>query len=112
MDTYDLLKQAISDRLQVIARYDGGLRAFSPHALGAKRGERHVLVYQFGGASHGGLPAGGEWRCLRVDRLHDLSLQPGEWHTAPNVFNPQSCLDEIDVVVQPAPPRTPRIGEG
>ena len=108
MDVYALLEQAILHRDQVSATYEGEVREFCPHALGAKGGKRHVLGYQFGGASQSGLPAGGEWRCFAVDRLANLSIRPGPWHTAPNVFNPQSYLDEIDVVVQPLPPAARR----
>ena len=104
MDTYELLRQAIEDRRPVAARYEGGSREFCPHALGTKRGERHTLVYQYAGTSQSGLPVEGEWRCLRVGGLDDVSLQDGPWHTAENVFNPQSCLDEIDAAVQASPP--------
>ncbi|MGH2559671.1 MAG: hypothetical protein ACRDJH_11445 [Thermomicrobiales bacterium] len=104
MNTYNLIKIAIEDRLQVVATYDGLVRLFCPHALGVKRDVPHALVYQFEGASKSGLPPTGEWRCLNVDDLADVSLQPGEWHSAANVFNPQSCMDRIDVSVQPFPP--------
>lgn len=103
-DTYALLEHAILHRLQVVARYDGTLREFCPHALGRKGRERHVMAFQFGGASQGGLPPGGDWRCFAVDRLSDAGTRPGAWHTAPNLFNPQSCLDAVDLVVQPLPP--------
>ncbi len=104
MDNYALLEQAIERRAQVIATYDGAAREFCPHALGTKNGTHHVLAYQFGGGSAHGLPPNGEWRCFAMDRLTNLTMRPGPWHTAPNIFNPQSCLDTIDVVVQPAPP--------
>lgn len=104
MDTYALLEHAILHREQVIATYDGELREFCPHALGTKQRKHHVLAYQFGGASTSGLPPRGEWRCFAVDRLVAAATRPGQWHTAPNLFNPQSCLDVIDVVVQPLPP--------
>ncbi|HET8629712.1 MAG TPA: WYL domain-containing protein [Thermomicrobiales bacterium] len=103
-ETYDLLKQAILKREQVVAIYEGEERRFCPHALGFKHRRRHVLGYQFGGASRSGLPPRGEWRCFDVDRLAEVATRPGPWYTAPNVFNPQSCLDTIDVTVQPAPP--------
>lgn len=105
MDTYALLAEAIAARQQVSAHYGGEERVFSPHALGSKRGVAHVLVYQFAGGSQSGLPPGGEWRCLNVDELRDVRLESGAWHTAPNVFNPQTCLDEVDVVIEPLPPR-------
>lgn len=103
-DTYALLRHAIERKEQVIAFYDGEPREFCPHVLGAKQGRRHVLAYQFGGESRSGLPPRGEWRCFEVDRLESVSLRPGQWHSAANVFNAQSCMDTIDVVAQPFPP--------
>jgi hypothetical protein len=105
MDTYQLLAEAIAGKQQVVARYHDEERVFSPHALGTKQGTYRVLVYQFAGGSHAGLPEGGEWRCLNVEELSDLRLETGAWHTAPNVFNPQTCLDEIEVLADPLPPR-------
>lgn len=107
MDAYQLLAEAIATKQQVIARYHDEERVFSPHALGTKRGVAHVLVYQYAGGSRSGLPPEGEWRCLDVDELTDVRLAPGAWRTAPNVFNPQTCLDDIDVVAEPLPPRAP-----
>jgi hypothetical protein len=108
MDPYALLAEAIRGRQQVVARYQGEERVFSPHALGTKGGASRVLVFQYGGGSESGLPPGGEWRCLIVDDLHDIRLESGAWHTAANVFNPQTCLDDIEVVIDPLPPRGPR----
>jgi hypothetical protein len=105
MDAYQMLTEAIASRQQVIARYDGEERHFSPHALGTKRGKRHALVFQYAGGSRSGLPEEGEWRCLDLDELTDVRLQPGEWHTSTNVFNPQTCLDDIDAAIDPLPPR-------
>ena len=84
MDAYQVLAEAIT---------------------GKQRGVAHVLVFQFAGGSQSGLPPGGEWRCLNLDELSDIRLEPGDWHTAANVFNPQSCLDEIEVLAEPLPPR-------
>jgi hypothetical protein len=110
MDDYATLAEAIRTRQQVVGRYGGEERVFSPHALGTKRGRNHVLVYQYAGGSQSGLPPGGEWRCLDLAELSQLQLEAGAWRTAANVFNPQSCLDEIEVVVDPLPPRIPAPG--
>jgi hypothetical protein len=112
MDAYTMLAAAIGAKQQVIARYHDQERVFSPHALGSKRGVAHVLVYQFAGGSQAGLPPGGEWRCLNVAELSDIRLQPGAWRTASNVFNPQTCLDEVDVLADPLPPRASVHGRG
>ena len=105
MDSYTILAEAITGKQQVVARYQDEERVFSPHALGTKRGVAHVLVYQYAGGSRSGLPPGGEWRCLNVEELSEIRLEPGAWRTAENVFNPQTCLDEIEVVADPLPPR-------
>jgi len=104
VDTTALLKHAIQQKLVVVATYNGLVRQFCPHALGTKRDRRHVLAFQFAGSSRRGLHAAGSWRCFEVDRLQDVSTQPGPWRSAPSVFNPQSCLDTIEVAVQPFPP--------
>ena len=111
MANEQVLEEAIRTRQPVTGRYDNLRREFCPHALGTKNGERHVLVYQFAGDSESGLPDEGEWRCLRVDRLRDLSLTAGAWRTGTNVFNPQTCLDDVDAVVEPLVPRTPQVVE-
>ena len=71
------------------------------HVVRVVDSKRHVLVYQFDAARRIGERPTTGWRCLEVDRLEDVGLHEGEWHTAPNVFNPQSCLDQIEVVVSP-----------
>ena len=108
MDPYTILADAITSKQQVIARYQDEERIFSPHALGTKRGVAHVLVYQYAGGSRTGLPPGGEWRCLDVEELSEIRLEPGAWRTAENVFNPQTCLDEVEVLADPLPPRAAR----
>lgn len=105
MDAYSTLADAIRDKHQGVARYHGEERVFSPHALGTKNSIARVLVYQYAGGTITGLPAGGVWRCLILDQLSDIRLEPGFWRTAPNVFNPQTCLDDVDVVADPLPPR-------
>ena len=113
MDAYTVLTEAITTKQQVVARYHDEERIFSPHALGTKRGVAHVLVYQYAGGSRTGLPPQGEWRCLNVDELGEIRLEPGAWRTAENVFNPQTCLDEVEVVADPLTPRaTARTRDG
>ena len=100
--TYELLKQAIVEKKQVVATYDGLRREMCPHQLGTNKGRVYCLFYQFAGDS-GSRPvvdgALNSWRCMEVDRLVDVSLRDGEWHTAPNFANPANCLDTIDVEV-------------
>ena len=65
-----------------------------------KDGSEMVLSYQFAGQSSKGLPAGGEWRCMRVADINDATTRIGEWHTADNHSRPQTCVKLIDLEVQ------------
>jgi len=106
VDTYNLIRQAIERRQQVIATYRGYDREMCPHAVGVnKRGEQQALFYQFGGQSGGELGPPGSpdnWRCLRIDELADVSVRDGGWHTAPAHTRPQTCVyQRVDLEVRP-----------
>lgn len=45
------------------------------------------------------MPDGGEWRCLAIDGLSDVSVRSGEWHTGTSHSQPNTCIDEVDVEV-------------
>lgn len=93
--------QAILEMKQIVATYQGRYREMCPHALGTKNGRRQALFFQFAGESSRGLPRGGEWRCIPVDELADVSIRGGAWHTDDRHSQRQSCVDEIDVEVGP-----------
>jgi len=91
----DLILTAIQNKLIVTATYQGKLRIMCPHVIGDKDGTLNALFFQFAGESKSGLPPGGQWRCVHVDELSDVSIAPGEWHTGPDHTRPQTCVDEI-----------------
>ena len=97
--TYATLAQAIKGKNQIHATYRGHPREMCPHAIGTKNGIEHILSYQFGGTSRSGLPAGGEWRCMVVAELTDVSIHEGQWHTGNSHTKPQTCIDQVDVEV-------------
>ena len=100
MDTSSIIRRAILDKLQVVATYKGLRREMCPHAIGVKKGKVHALFYQFAGESSSGLPPDGEWRCLVVDELSNVSVLEGAWHTSPNYsIERQTCIDDVDVEV-------------
>lgn len=98
--TYDLIRQAIGERRPVEARFEGHPRRFCPHAIGTRDGHPRALVFQFAGHSSRGLPPEGDWRCLAIDRLTEVSLQDGPWHTREH-SQPQHCIDEVDLSLVP-----------
>lgn len=102
MSTYDLIHEAIENKMQVIATYKGHHREMCPHVLGTKHGVTQCLFYQFGGHSSSGQIVPGSpknWRCLILDELEDVSIRPGSWHTGSNHSRPQTCVDRIDAEV-------------
>ena len=96
---FEILKQAIQEKKQVIGYYDGHPREMCPHVIGLKKGVRNVLSFQFAGSSSKGLPPGGESKCMHVDGLSNLSLREGTWHTRDDHSEPQRCVDQIEAQV-------------
>lgn len=104
MSTYEIIKDAILNKKQIIATYQGYVRELCPHAIGTKNGREQALFYQFGGYSSQGRIVPGSpsnWRCLPIDGLSNISVRNGDWHTAGNHSIAQTCVDLIDVEVIP-----------
>ena len=101
MFTYDPIRDAIRHKQQIVATYKGYPRVLCPYALGrGKDGRERALFYQVGGSSSKGLPLGGEWRCLILDELTNVSAQSGPWTYVANwKDNTQTCLDVITTEV-------------
>jgi len=91
----DLIVAAIQKRLIVTAMYQDRQRIMCPHVIGHKDGRLNALFFQFAGESKRGLPPGGQWRCIRLNELSNVSIAPGEWHTAPDFARPQTCVDQV-----------------
>lgn len=106
--TYKLLIEAMTARKQVICAYDGFARAFCPIILGHTRGEEVALVFQFAGGSRSGLPPGGQWKCLRLAKMSEVQLRDGRWHAGPRHRQAQSCVEEVDIDVNPKSPYQPK----
>ncbi len=97
---YQMLLNAAKNLDQIVCDYHGHKREACPHVIGlGMRGEEIALVYQFGGSSSSGLPANGEWRCLRLQEVANLIVQKGPWHTGFNHSRPQSCVKQIEYEV-------------
>ena len=97
-DTLAAITDAIENKKQVIATYDGFRREMCPRVVGYKNGRAQALFYQFGGESKSGLQAPdspNNWRCVPLDGLTVHEIRSGEWYSGPNHSRPQRCVDEI-----------------
>jgi hypothetical protein len=98
MNAYDIIRDAILNKRQIVATYQGCRREMCPHALGMKKGRYRVLFFQFAGESNSGLPQGGQWRCINLDELERISVREGPWHTGSRTTSRrQFCIDDVHV---------------
>lgn len=99
MNEYEVIKEAIQNKKQIIAEYNGHVREMCPHVIGVKLGRQQALFYQFGGTSSSGqiIPnSPNNWRCIPIQGLSNVISQDGKWHTGTNHSKPQTCVDHID----------------
>lgn len=107
--TYRLFERAIRQRKQVVCLYGGYRRELCPIILGHKKsGEEAALTFQFAGESSRKLPRGGQWRCLLLSEARNVELREGRWHSGASHQQPQSCVDIVDIDVNPESPYEPR----
>lgn len=100
---YKLIRNAIINKQQVIAVYNGYRREMCPHVIGTKNGREQALFYLYGGESSSGVIVLGStknWRCIPISGLQDIAVQEGKWHSGDNHSKPQTCVDNIDVEVE------------
>jgi hypothetical protein len=105
--TYELFREAMARRRQVLCTYGGHRRELCPIILGHSNGEEKALTFQFAGSSSSELPPAGEWRCLRLARVEDVELREGRWHAGSSHRQPQGCVEVVDFDVNPASPYDP-----
>lgn len=100
---FELIMQAIKNKQQVHADYDGHRRELCPHVLGYKAGKEQALFCQFGGSStsQGVIsPANAQWRCIPVGEMSNLQVINGPWYTLDTQNKRRtSCVDEITIEV-------------
>jgi hypothetical protein len=102
MRNHDLIPQAIRNKQQIIATYNGHRREMCLHAIGRKNEKEQALFYQCGGTSSSGLNPSGSpdnWRCIPLRGLRNVQVVDGDWHTAPNHSRPQTCVGQIEAEV-------------
>jgi hypothetical protein len=99
VNTDDVLRAAIRDKQCLTGLYDGAVRHFAPHALGATAdGTPAVFVFHYAGETTSGMPTGGEWRCFHLNRLSRLRLNEHRWRSRSNYnLKRQTCLTMIKV---------------
>ena len=105
---YDLFHQAMAGRKQIVCTYGGYGRELCPIILGHSGGEEKALTYQFGGESRSGLPRGGEWRRLFLAGVGDIQLRDGPWMSGSGHTQPSTCVEEVDLDINPDSPYRPK----
>jgi hypothetical protein len=108
-EIHNLLRIAVAHRRPIAAVYKEFNRLLCPHRLGwNKEGGPRVLSYQYGGESETGLgPPGAKenWRCMALDKIREVELLDGLWHTAENHSRPAHCIERVEIDVDDQPER-------
>ncbi len=105
---YTLFAQAMAGRKQILCEYNGYRRELCAVILGHSSGQEKALTFQFGGESKSGLPPGGEWRCLWLEKVSDVRLRDGPWFAGSSHTQPQGCVEAVDLDVNPSSPYSPK----
>lgn len=106
--TYALFARAMRQNKQILCVYGGRYRELSPIILGHSEGAEKALTFQFGGDSTSGLPPGGEWRCLWLAKVSGVQLRDGRRYSGDRHSQPQGCVEEVDLDINPASPYRPK----
>jgi hypothetical protein len=106
--TYRMFEDAMRRRKQILCMYDGYPRELCPVILGHTDGHEVALTYQFAGQGSKPLPRGGQWKCLRLSKVSDTRLRDGPWHAGDQHMQRQSCVDIVDLDVNPDSPYNPQ----
>jgi hypothetical protein len=106
--TYELIARAMAERQQVLCLYQGYPRALCPAILGHTKRQEYTLAYQFAGGASSGLPSEGQWKCLRVAEMANVELRHGQWYSGSQHGERQSCVEVVDLDVNPDSPYRPR----
>ena len=99
---YVTIRDAILNKQQVVATYQGHVREMCPHVIGTKGGREQALFYQFGGISSSGpiiQNSPKNWRCIPIEGLSNITVRSGAWHSGGNHSQAQTCVDDIDVEI-------------
>jgi hypothetical protein len=107
-DIYKLFARSMSERKQILCRYDGYPRELCAVLLGHSKGEEVALAYQFGGTGKTPLPPKGQWKCLRLSKVSAVELRDGPWRAGASHKRAQSCVENVDLDVNPDSPYSPR----
>ena len=105
---YRQFAQAMAARKQILCDYDGYPRELCAIILGHSKGEEKALTFQFGGQSRSGLPPRGEWRCLWLSKVSKVRLRDGAWYAGTRHTQPQGCVEDVDIDVNPDSPYAPK----
>ena len=106
--TYEMFEEAMIDGKQIVCTYEGYPRELCPIILGHSRDQEKALVYQFGGRSRSRLPSGGQWKCLWLSKITDVQLRDGPWISGGRHSQKQTCVEVVDLDVNPDSPYGPK----
>ena len=102
-ETYNKIREAIENKLQIHAIYEWHKREMCPHVLGLKWNEEQALFCQFWWTSSSEwviTPIKSRWRCLPLSKLENVELVKWDWYTIETQWKQRtSCVDQIHIEI-------------
>jgi hypothetical protein len=106
--TYALFLAAMRGKKQIVCVYQGHRRQICPILLGRTGLEEKSLAFQFAGdTGDGPIPPPGNWKCLRLSDVRDVTLRDGSWHAGAGHSTAQTCMKMVEYDVNPDSPYDP-----
>jgi hypothetical protein len=105
---YNQIAEAMRRMQPMTCIYDGQERRFCPIILGHNKGQEKALVYQVGGRTSEGPLIRPTWKCFFVSKIQALEICDGEWRAGERHRTKQTCVDGVDLDVNPSSPYEPK----
>jgi hypothetical protein len=102
--TRRVLVEAMLDKRRVRCIYQGVVRVICPVMVGRTERDERALVYQVGGGTKNGPLRTPEWKCLRLNEVHDAEIAEGRWFVGTTHTTASSCMQVVDLDVNPNSP--------
>ena len=98
--SFELFRQAIEQKKQIICQYRGYTRNVCPYVLGYdKNGKERVLALLVRNTPSGAIAGG--WECLQLESVWNVKFEDGAWVAAPSGARPD-CVEKVEIDVEAA----------
>ena len=97
--TFELFRQAIEQKKQIICQYRGYTRQVCPYVLGTNKSGKERVLAVLVGNNPSGPPICAGWECLELESVWNVKFKDDVWVAAPSGARPD-CVEKVDLDVE------------